>query len=175
MLASLERRQRVFEREWIAAQSNVLQAHAFEVLRFTVQDLAVEDQDEWRAYDLTRPDDVAELLRLRGQERGLKFRATVEFTYLASDGTLAVSVVHRELPELVFLEGWARPGRASIRFPEACYVTRLSPGGRPAQLTDWALYGTVMIAVSGSAHAVTAGSDRAPGTPSGFSGLDSAR
>jgi hypothetical protein len=176
-LVALERRQHAFEREWMAAQSEVLRGHAFEVLRFTVQDLVDEDQGVRRTYDLTRPADVRDLLRRQARERNSRrwSRATVELTYLSGDGTLAVAEVHRGLPELTFLEGWAGPGRAWIRFPEARYLGHPGDGRRPAQRTHWALSGPVVIAVSEPAYGGAAGSAQAPKAPAESSGLGPAR
>jgi hypothetical protein len=148
-LEAFERRQHAFESEWMAAQSEVLRAHAFEVLRFTVQDSSGISGAR-RIYDVTRPADVGALVRRQDQERAsrLSARATVEFTYLAGDGTLTLADAHRELPEITFLAGWAAPGRAWIRFPQARYLGRPARGRHPAERTYWALSGPVMIAVS---------------------------
>ncbi|HUK67899.1 MAG TPA: hypothetical protein VLW50_03930 [Streptosporangiaceae bacterium] len=176
-LVAFERRQHTFEREWLAAQSEVLRGHAFEVLRFTVQDLIDEDQGVRQTYDLTRPADVRDLFRRQARERNSPWwsRATVELTYVSRDGTLAVAEVHRGLPELTFLEGWARPGRAWVRFPGARYLGRPRGGRRPAQRTHWALSGPVVIAVSESAYGGAAGPAQAPKAPAQSSGLGPAR
>lgn len=150
-LLVIERRQHAFEGEWVVAQSGVLQGHAFEILRFTVADLTSTGSAARRVYDLTRPADVRHLLSLwrREQEqRSQPSRATVEFSYLAGEGVFAVGVVHRELPELVFREGWAGPDRAAVRFPGARYILRPERGMHPAQRTYWVLSGLVVITVS---------------------------
>jgi hypothetical protein len=163
-LAVFERRQRTFEREWITTQTQVLRRHAFDVVRFTVQDISSVPYLR-RSYDLTRPADVRDLLQRQEHERAGQHwsQATVEFSYLADHGTLAIAEVHRDLTELAFLQGQAA-GRASVRFPQAYYVGRLGQG--PAQRTYWTLSGEVMIAVSepaydrGSAEASGLGSAR---------------
>ncbi len=177
-LVAFERRQHVFESEWMAAQSEVLRGHAFDVLRFTVQDLSGSTGVR-RVYDLTRPADVRDLRHRQDHERASRqfSRATVEFTYVAGGGTLVVADVRRELPEVIFLEGWAGPGRAQVRFPQARYLGRPGPGRRPAQRTSWTLSGPVMIAVGESVYSCAAGpteGSAAAGTAEA-SGLGSAR
>lgn len=169
-LVAFERRQRAFEPRWLAAQSEVLRSHAFEVLRFRVQG-SYGEPDARRTYDLTRPDDVRDLLHRQDRERasGALSRATVEFAYWAGGGdTLAVAEVTRGLSELTFLQGRAAPARAWIRFPEARYLSRPGTGERPAQRTYWALSGPVVVSVSESDSGGAAG-------PAEVSGLGSAR
>lgn len=164
-LAVFEKRQRMFEREWISTQTEVLRRHAFDVVRFTVQDISSVPYLR-RSYDLTRPADLRDLLERQERERAGQHwsQATAEFSYLADRGTLAIGEAKRELAELTFLRGQASAGRASIRFPQAYYVGRLGQG--PAQRTYWTLSGDVMIAVSepaydhGSAEASGLGSAR---------------
>ncbi len=164
-LAVFERRQRMFAHEWITTQTEVLRRHAFDVVRFTVRDISSVPYLR-RAYDLTRPADVRDLLRRREHERAGQHwsQATIEFSYLADRGTLAMAEVHRDLTELVFIQGQAAAGRASVRFPQAYYVGRLGQG--PVQRTYWTLSGEVMIAASepayerGSAEASGLGSAR---------------
>jgi hypothetical protein len=150
-LAVFERRQRTFEREWIAAQTEVLQRHAFDIVRFTVRDISSVPYLP-RSYDLTRPADVRDLLQRQERERAGQHwsQATVEFSYRADRGTLAMAEVQRDLAELRFLRGQAAVGRASVRFPQAYYVGRLGQG--PAERTYWTLSGDVMIAVSEPAY-----------------------
>jgi hypothetical protein len=168
-LAIFERRQREFERDWMAAQSEVLRTHEFEVLRFTVQTFTNDGQGTRRTYDLTRPAEVRDLLQRQVSEQASRrsSRATVEFTYLIDDGTLAVAEVHRELRELTFLNGWAGPRRAWIQFPEARYLADPGSGGSPAKRTRWALSRAVVIAVSESAYSGAPGLANAPGAPAG--------
>jgi hypothetical protein len=164
-LAVFEKRQRAFEREWITTQTEVLRRHAFDVVRFTVQDISSVPYLR-HTYDLTRPADVRDLLQRQERERAGQHwsQATVEFSYLADRGTLAMAEAHRDLTEIRFLRGQAPAGRASVRFPRAYYVGRLGQG--PAQRTYWTLSGDVMIAVSepaydrGSAKASGLGSAR---------------
>jgi len=176
-LAVFERRQHTFAREWIAAQSNVLREHQFEVLRFTVEGLTGEGQGVRRTYDLTRPVDVRDLLRRQDRERttGRLSRVSTEFTYLTGDGALAVAEVHRALPEFTFLVGWAGPGRAWVRFPEARYVGRPRRDRHPAQRTQWALSGSVLLRVADSAHSESGGPAPPPSAPTESSGPGPAR
>lgn len=175
-LLVLEERQRSFEQQWTAAQSDVLRRHPFEVLRFTVQGLTDEEQDK-RTYNLTGPADVRDLLRRREDERRLAWlsRVRVEFTYLAGDGTTGLAEVRRYLTGLTFLEGWASQGRAWIRFPEARYLVRPAPGRHPAQRAGWQLSGPVMIAVCETAQDGAIASAAVPEGPTESSGLGSAR
>jgi hypothetical protein len=174
-LAAFERRQHTFELEWLAARSEVLRSHFFEILRLTVQSLAQEDEAPRRTYDLTRPADVGELIRLRAAERGRKRQAsqvTIEFRYLAGDSTQALGEVHRELPELSIVAGTPGSRYAWIRFPEARYVPRPARGGYPAQQTDWELSGRVVITVGEASYGGPTG---AADAATDASGLGSAR
>jgi hypothetical protein len=175
-LLMLEQRQRSFEQQWAAAQSEVLRRHPFEVLRFTVQGLTDQEQGE-RTYNLTGPADVRDLLRRREDERRLAWlsRVRVEFTYLAGDGTTGLAEVRRYLTALTFLEGWASQGRAWIRFPEARYLVRSVSGRRPAQRASWQLSGPVMIAVCESAQDGVTAPAAAPEGSTESSELGSAR
>jgi hypothetical protein len=166
-LAVFQRRQQVFERTWLAARTEALQGHAFEVVRFTVDDPPAVPETR-RAYDLTRPADVRELLRRRDHERATASfsRATAEFAYRAGDGVVAIAEVARDLADITFLPGRVTPGRASIRLPAAYYRRRL--GGRAAPQARWTLSGPVVLTVTEWAYAGTAG-------PAGASGLGSAR
>jgi hypothetical protein len=170
---AFERRQHAFEPVWMTAQSDVLRRHAFEVLRFTVRGPS-GDQRGRVSYDLSRPEDVSMLLRAQDQERsaGLPSKATVEFAYLTGEGTLAVAEVHRDLPDLTLLEGRAGQSYTWVRFPEAHYVGRRQ-GTHPAQRTNWALSGPVLIVVSQSAAAGQAGLAKAPAAAVGSSGSGS--
>jgi hypothetical protein len=145
-LVSFERRQHAFETEWLASQTEVLRRHAFEILRCTVRG---------RHYDLARPADVRDLQSHAGDER-----TAVAFTYLAADNSIAIAEVHRDMRELMFLHGWASPGRAFVRFPQARYQPRPQPRLRPARRTSWALDGPVLIALSGDSAAASGGGTR---------------
>lgn len=174
-LTITERRQRAFEQDWISARTQALRAHSFDVLRFTVTDLANRGQGTQRTYDLTSPGAVRELLGLRDQEEARSrpvLLATVEFAYLGDSGVLSVAEAHRDLRELVFLPAQAGSGRASVRFPEARYLPRPTRSGEPAQTTNWALTGPVALAVSGQSQAEGAG---APEVPAETSRPDPAR
>ncbi len=144
-----ELRQHTFGRDWIVAQSEVLRHHAFEILRFTVQDLSGDYPDESRDFDLSRPVDIRELLHRQEADNSAprSSRVTVEFGYLARDAILAVAEVHRDLKDLKFLVGRTGSRRPWIQFPQAYYVGRNAAGGHPARRTSWALAGSVVIAV----------------------------
>jgi hypothetical protein len=177
-LVVVERRQHVFEREWTDAQTAILRVHPFDVLRFTVERLASEDQGAGRAYDLTSPAGLGDLFRVLDQDRtGARpaFLATVEFTYLGDHGVLSIASVHRDLRELVFLTGRAPSGQAWIRFPEARYLPRPTSSGQPARLTYWALSGPVLLAVADAVYAEAPRPAPAPGAPTETSGLGSAK
>jgi hypothetical protein len=150
-LAVFERLQRSFEQEWITTQTGILRQHAFDVVRFTVQDNSSVPYLR-RCYNLASPADVRDLLQRQERERASqpRSRATVEFSYLADRGMLAIAQVRRDLAELAFLQGQAGAGRASVRFPQAYYVRRLMRG--PAQRAYWTLSGEVMVAVSEPAY-----------------------
>ncbi len=178
VLVAVERRQYAFERQWIAAQTEMLRAHSFDVLRFTVEDLAESDQSSGLTFDLASPASVRDLLKLRGRdEAGARpvFLATVEFAYLGEDGVLSIASVHRDLRELVFMPGRAGSGQAWIRFPEARYLPRSTASGHPARLTYWALYGPVLLSVADVAYAEAVRPAPAPDTPTAAPGLGSAR
>jgi hypothetical protein len=166
-LAVFQQRQQAFEQAWIAARTDVLQQHAFEVVRFTVDDPPGIPETR-RAYDLTRSADVRELLGRQDEERaaGRLSRATAEFGYRADGGVFAIAEVTRDLTDITFLPGRVRPGRASIRLPGARY--RRSLGGGAAPQVRWTLAGPVVLTVSAWAYADAAG-------PAEASGLGSAR
>lgn len=171
------RRQQVFEREWLAAQSERLRAHDFGVLRLTLTSLAEDGGDPRRTYDLTSPADIRDLLRLRDEDETRArpvFLASVEFAFLGDDGVYSVADVHRDLREILFLPGQAGEGQAWIRFPEARYLPRPTPAGRPARLTFWSLSGPVVLSVSDAPQAGPA-QPAPPEAPTGSSGLGSAR
>jgi hypothetical protein len=145
-LVTFERRQHAFETEWLASQTEVLRMHTFEVLRCTVRG---------RHYDLARPADVRDLRNQAGDER-----TAVAFTYMSADNALAIAEVHREVRELMFLHGWARPGHAFVRFPQARYLPRPQSRSRPARRTSWALDGPVLITLSEDSAAASDGGTR---------------
>jgi hypothetical protein len=164
-LTVTERRQRAFERDWLTARTETLRGHAFDLLRFSVTDLTDRGQGGRRAYDLTSPDVVRELLGLRDQDLARPrptLQATVEFAYVGAGSVPSVADVHRDLRELVFLAGQASPGQESVRFPEARYLPRPALGGQPAQATNWVLSGPVILAVGGQPYAEGAAASEAP-------------
>jgi hypothetical protein len=177
-LVVVERQQYAFEREWIVAQTEMLRVHPFDVLRFTIEDLAEDDQDTRHTYDLTSPAGIRDLFSLQDQDRvGARpaFLATVEFAYLGDDGVLSIASVHRDLRELVFLPGRAGSGQAWIRFPEARYLPRSTSSRHPARLTYWELSGPVLLAVTDAAYAEAARPASAPDAPTATSGLGPAK
>lgn len=143
---TFERRQHAFETEWLAAATEVLRGHAFELLRCTVRG---------RHYDLARPADVRALRSHASDER-----TAVAFTYVAAENNIVVAEVHRDMRELMFLHGWASPGRTFVRFPQARYLARPQPRLRPARRTSWALDGPVLIALSADSAAASGGGTR---------------
>jgi hypothetical protein len=173
---TFERLQRSFEPEWLNAQSQVLRQHAFEVLRFTAQDLSGGRRHARLSYDLNRSDDVRALLIRRDRERLSRrsSKATVEFAYLTSEGALAVAEVHRDLPDLTFLVGHQRSRYAWVQFPQGRYIGRPGSAKRPAEAAYWTLPGPVIIAVGevdyGDEVLVTES-----GAPVGTSGSGSAK
>jgi hypothetical protein len=177
-LVVVERQQHAFEREWMAAQTEMLRVHPFDVLRFTIEDLAGDDQGTRHTYDLTSPAGIRDLFSLQGQDRaGARpaYLATVEFAYLGDDGVLSIASVHRDLRELVFLPGRAGSGQAWIRFPEARYLPRSTSSGHAARLTYWALSGPVLLAVTDAAYAEATRPAPAPDAPTAPPGLGSAK
>lgn len=138
--ASLRRRQARFEPAWLAAQSDVLRARRFDVLRFSTSEPVETRDGRWavrRVYDLTRPDEVERLLgvRKRADVRGLTIPVTVEFSYPTDDG-VGLEQVRGELGS-IDLEPDSAPGRsARVRFPTAHYGVRPSVG---RQTTYWVL------------------------------------
>jgi hypothetical protein len=148
-LTVAERRQHAFERDWVAARTERLRTHAFDVLRFSVTDITDPGQSTRRTYDLTSPAAVRELLSLRDQNKGRPrpiLQATVEFAYIGDGGVLSVADAHRDLEELVFVPGGL--GQVAVRFPEARYLPRPTRGGQSAQATNWALSGAAILVVS---------------------------
>lgn len=177
-LAVVERRQYAFEREWIVAQTEMLRVHPFDVLRFSVEDLAAGGQGARRIYELTSAAGIRDLLSLQDMDRaGARpaFAATVEFAYLGDDGVLSIATVHRDLRELVFQPGGTGSGQAWIHFPEARYLPRSTSRGRPARLTCWALSGRVLLAVADAAYAGAGRPAPARDEPTAVSELGSAK
>ena len=127
-LPGAQRRQRLFERDWLKVRTDDLRGHRFEVLRLSVDD---------RGYDPARAADVRALLRMPGSTR-----VTLTFAY-PSDDDFSLTEVHRDLDELTFV-----PGRPSVRFPDARYLAEPEPGRRPARRARWSLDGRVVAAVS---------------------------
>lgn len=128
VLPGAQRRQRVFEQDWLKARTDDLRGHRFEVLR-----LSADDRD----YDPARPADVRALLRMPGRTR-----VTLTFAYPSGDD-FVMTEVHRDLDELTFV-----PGRPSVRFPDARYLAQPEPGRRPARRARWSLDGRILASVS---------------------------
>jgi hypothetical protein len=138
-LTAFEQRQREFQTEWLAGQTTALRGHAFELLWLTVGE---------HRYDPTRATDMRDLPDLR---------VTLTFTYLAANGSLIVTQAHRERGEIAIQPGWAAPGRASVRFPNAHYLPQPEPGHHPARRARWSLDGPVVVAISASDTATASG------------------
>ena len=139
-LAFLRRRQARFEPAWLAAQSDVLRARRFDVLRFTTSE-PVETREGRRAvrrvYDLSRPEEVERLLVVRGQADtdGVNVPVTVEFSYPTDNG-VGLEQVRGDLGAIQ-LEPNTTAGRpARVRFPTAHYQVR--PSDEPPT-TYWVL------------------------------------
>ncbi|MEU4250880.1 hypothetical protein AB0F15_26085 [Amycolatopsis sp. NPDC026612] len=137
-LKLLEHRQRAFEQRWLDVQSGVLRTATFEVLRLRVKR---------RGYDLTRQDEVSELLRRRDTERASPLK--VEFGYPMGTRT-AVETVHLDLADAALVTA-AGARRVRIRFPEARYHAQPSMdrlGWRyPSRTTFWVLGSAILSAV----------------------------
>jgi hypothetical protein len=134
---AVQRRQREFERDWLAAQTAELRRYPFAVLGCTLGG---------REYSMSSP---AEIRDLRGQ-RG-NARASLAFTYFADGKWPTIGKVHRRLRDLTFVADVTVPGRAFVRFPQARYLPRPVPAGRAARRTCWSLDGPVLLSVSEAA------------------------
>jgi hypothetical protein len=166
-LAVFQKRQQAFERAWLAAQTQVLQGHAFDIVRFTADDPPGIPESR-TAYDLTRVADVRDLLLRQEHERATRSfsRVTAEFTYRSSGGVVAIAEVTRDLADITFLPRRTKSGRASIQLPGAYYRRRLGESG--AHQARWTLSGPVLVTVSEAAYNGAVG-------PAEASGLGSAR
>ncbi|TDV47938.1 hypothetical protein [Actinophytocola oryzae] len=139
-LAVLRRRQARFERTWLVAQSDVLRARRFDVLRFTTSEPVETGQGRWavrRVYDLTRRDEVERLLgvRRRADADGVVVPVTVEFSYPTDDG-VGLEQIRGELGSIHLEDNSAAGRSARVRFPTAHYGVRPS-AERPT--TYWVL------------------------------------
>lgn len=135
VLSVLQRKQRVFERRWLAVQSDVLRTTTFEVVRFGVRPRPQHGSTPGD-YDLTRPADVRDLLARQAEERSLPVR--IDFAYSPTE----IETVHLDLGDVTFvLADWAR--RSRIRFPDARYHGQPAMGRagwrRPSRTTFWVL------------------------------------
>lgn len=140
-------RQLEFEPRWLEAQSRVLAAAFFEVVRLGVQeapDLRT-GAVRLRTYDLACGDDVAQLLRRQDAERagGRSSRVRVEFAYSRGPARHpALETVHLNLANLS-ISGSEGARRARIRFPLGRYHAepRVAAGcrDRPGRTTFWVL------------------------------------
>lgn len=156
-LAVFERRQDSFERRWLDEQSQRLQQHSFEILRFSLPADAEGCPGERENVDLTDPDQVSRLLRRQAAERfaPVGSRVHIEFTYWPGPGeNRAVESVRRELNDIDFCPIETPVTRARIRFPEATYGSHpaLRDGGQrwPGRGTYWFLAGPIRVTVAGA-------------------------
>jgi hypothetical protein len=158
LLVVFERLQHAYEPRWLADRTAYLRGHDFPLLRCAVRSDEVPGPPQ--VYDLTRGNQVGELLRRRERERtvGTSSQATIQFVCAVGRDELAVlAEVRRELAELDFLP--IRPGapQAWVRFPEACYLALPDIGRRPARRAYWVLSGPVLVsAVEATARAGSA-------------------
>jgi hypothetical protein len=129
-LTVLQRRQHVFEQQWLTAQSDVLRATSFEVVRFGVHGSAPGD------YDLTRPADVRDLLARQAEERPVPVR--IDFAYSPT----AIETVHLDLGDVTLVPSEAAR-RSRVRFPDARYhgqpAMDRTGWRRPSRTTFWVL------------------------------------
>lgn len=153
-LAVFQRQQASFEARWLAAQSEALRGHAFDVVRFTLRpDRARTGADEtgYRVLNLADPHDVGLLMRQQIADRdgNGSSRADIEFIYWPGAGERAV--VERVRRELKDIAVHPVPGttRVRVRFPEARYGSRpADPGdrrGRSTPTTYWFLSGPIRL------------------------------
>ncbi|GIH22842.1 hypothetical protein Aph01nite_11520 [Acrocarpospora phusangensis] len=142
--AAYARRQRAFEPAWLAAQTRVLRAHSFDVVRLTVRDAAAGTRD---VYDLTRSDDVDRLLRRQESEPAGASQAFLEFAYRRPCGERVLARIRRGLAEVEFIR--QDHAAARIGFPEATYLSRPHDTRRdreqPARVAFWVLSGPVRV------------------------------
>ncbi|MFJ4785440.1 hypothetical protein [Streptomyces sp. NPDC088794] len=158
LLVVFERRQHAYEPCWLADRTADLRTHHFPLLRCAVRSDEVPGPPE--VYDLTRGNQVGELLRRRERDRtvGTFSQATLQFVCAVGRDELAVlAEVRRELAELDFQP--VRPGtpQAWVRFPAASYLALPDTGRRPARRAYWVLSGPVLVsAVEATARAGSA-------------------
>lgn len=153
-LKLFERWQARFESTWLAAQSEMLQVRAFEIVRFSVRPHREETDRTVRIYDLTRPIEVTELITRYLAERsdGRSSEAIIEFTYSPGTGdNPAIEVAHRALTDIEFVMNHTHPGAAWARFSQARYTGQPDPSpgaeARPATVARWLLAGPIQVSV----------------------------
>ena len=138
----VRRRQAGFEPVWLEAQSEILRGRRFEILRLTTSEPEETEhgrRTKRRVYDLARPAEVAELLRLRSRaaEDGVTVPVTVEFGYPQEDAmSMGVERVRGELASIPIV---GRPGAdvtPRVWFPDARYLVQ--PSAERA-VTYWVL------------------------------------
>jgi hypothetical protein len=166
-------RQRAFEPRWLDAQSKVLAATWFEVVRLGVQDPPDPRTGavHVRTYDLARSGDVTDQLRRQAAERhtGHNSQVRVEFAYSRGPARHpALETVQLDLAEVnITASEGARQGR--IRFPLARYHAEPLVAGRnrglSSQQTFWVLGPPVL--------STTPPRDDAPRSPIASTGVES--
>jgi hypothetical protein len=156
--------QRSFEPAWLAAQTRILRAHGFDVVRFTVRDAPAVTRD---VYDLTRAGEVDRILSRQERERtgGSASQAVLEFAYRSPGGAGGLAVVRRALSEVEFVRHGHAPAAARVGFPEAEYRSRPHRTRRdqeyPSRAAFWVLSGPVRVTVA-AADRLPAGHSAAP-------------
>lgn len=139
-LDRLERRQAEFEPGWLAQRSEALRRRSFEVVRCSLQ-----CERGPRPVDLTSPEEVRRLLRLRDGGDGV---LSLEFLYVPEPGgPAAVEQVRRPLSAVAFAPVLEASRPARVGFPAARYLPRPSVDGEPPR-TSWLLTGPVQVTVA---------------------------
>ncbi|MEV0784441.1 hypothetical protein AB0I52_15995 [Streptomyces sp. NPDC050423] len=147
-LSRIEQRQRLYEQQWLAAQTAVLRDTWFEVVRFTAHRRYGPDLDRWdeSKYELTCSHDVRELLARQESERGAgpSSKVTIEFTFpLPECQYAALALAHADLAGIETVVTGRRSRSGGVRFPHAAYHAAAPHGrrdrARPSRSTFWVL------------------------------------
>jgi hypothetical protein len=163
VLRMFEARQPAFESTWLTQQSQWLQRHSFEVVRFST-DPRSGSRRARRTFDLTDPYDVRELLSRQAEQRhgAAPVRVHIEFIYWPGEGAgQAVEGVRRDLKDIEFFPIEGPISTARLRLPKAVYVSRpdsaTSDARRPGRFACWFLAGPVRLTVAHQGPAPAAG------------------
>jgi hypothetical protein len=171
-LSRIERRQRLYDQRWMAAQTAVLRDTWFEVVRFTVHRRHGPDLDRWdeSSYELARSHDVRALLARQAAERasGLSSRVTVEFTFsLPGRQYAALAPAYADLADMEMVAAGRRTRLGGVRFPHAVYHAEAPRGRRgrhrPSLSTFWVLGLPVLSMAAPDAASAGAGDTSAGG------------